>query len=45
MNYYDAAVRDSEVQSDVVLALLKSQSFEQIINKPIRVVGGLFGAI
>ena len=42
---YDAAVRDLEVQSCVILTLLKSQSFEQVINKPIRVVGGLFGAI
>jgi len=42
INPYDAAVRDPEVQSCVVLALLKSQSFEQVM---VRVVGGLFGAI
>jgi len=45
INHYDAAVRDPEVQSCAVFALLKSQSFEQVINKPVRVVGGLFGAI
>jgi len=30
---YGAAVRDPEVQSCAVLALLKSQSFEQVLNK------------
>jgi len=33
INHYGAAVRDPEVQSCVVLALLKSQSFEQVLNK------------
>jgi len=39
INHYDAAVRNPEVQSCVVLTLSKS------LNKPVRVVGGLFGAI
>jgi len=38
----DAAVRDPEVQSRAVLALWKSQSLEQVLNK---VVDGLFGAM
>ena len=39
INHYDAAIRDPEVQSCIVLVLLKS-SFEQVINKLVRVVGG-----